>query len=303
MKNTYNDFEVVLVNDGSKDKTESIIKKYDDSRIVYFKNDNQGIGKTRNFGIDKSKGDYLMFIDSDDYIEKNALELLVKKIEEDNLDIVVCDFYRKYPKKVKKEKLDSFENTSIKEDEDLLIKINLSPWNKIYRKKLIDKNNIRFSENLKYEDTMFVLEALIKANKIGKVDEYLNYYVIHDNSETTVMNEKVFDILTIYKDIYRKYGKKYKNTINKLTVKMLTNYTIQQRYQKDKSLREKFINDVFDFFEKEIPDYKRNLYYKDRGFLRRTIEKSRKLSLMYCNIYAKFKNKNNKNNEKAKKWK
>ena len=76
LNQTYEDFEVLLVNDGSTDKTESIVNRYNDKRIKYIKNKKSGIGKTRNLGIDKSKGEYLMFVDSDDYLDKSAVEKL-----------------------------------------------------------------------------------------------------------------------------------------------------------------------------------------------------------------------------------
>ena len=76
LNQTKKELEIILVNDGSTDNTENIIKNYKDKRIKYYKNKNQGIGKSRNFGITKATGKYIMFIDSDDYIEDNACELL-----------------------------------------------------------------------------------------------------------------------------------------------------------------------------------------------------------------------------------
>ncbi len=150
LNQTYEDFELLLINDGSTDITESIIKKYDDDRIKYYKNENQGIGKARNYGIEKSKGEYIVFIDSDDYVEKTMLEKLINKIESDKLDIVICDYYRKNKNRIKEEKLISFENTSIKDNEEVLLKINLSVWNKIFRKSLITKNKLKFKEDIRY---------------------------------------------------------------------------------------------------------------------------------------------------------
>ena len=81
MKEHHFTYEIVFVNDGSTDSTESIIKEYKDSRIHYFKNKNQGIGKTRNFGISKATGKYIMFIDSDDFIHKDFYKELMNLIE------------------------------------------------------------------------------------------------------------------------------------------------------------------------------------------------------------------------------
>ena len=78
---TKKELEFILVNDGSTDDSESIIKSYKDDRIKYFRRSNHGIGKTGNFGISKATGKYIMFLDSDDYLDLEACELLYKKIE------------------------------------------------------------------------------------------------------------------------------------------------------------------------------------------------------------------------------
>ena len=281
---TKKELEIILINDGSTDSTEEIIKTYKDKRIKYYKNKNQGIGKTRNFGISKATGDYIMFVDSDDYIAKNACELLLEKALTDDCDLVVCDFYREYDNgNLVEERLGSFRDTTLKNNPSLLTRINLSPWNKLYKKELIDNNKLKFIENLKYEDAPFVANALAQANKIGKVDECLNYYCIHGNSETTVRNEKCFDILKIIEIIRTDLkGKEYQEDLDKLTVRMITNYTIQQRNQKDIQVGMKFINQAFAFLEENVPDYKSNKYYESRGFLQRIIEKNKSLTKLYC---------------------
>lgn len=282
------ELEFILVNDGSTDSTEEIIKSYKDKRIKYFKNKNQGIGKTRNFGIEKATSKYIMFLDSDDYLEENACEELFNKVSSEKLDLAICDYYKLYEDGRKEdEKLPSFENTTLKETPNLLLDINLAPWNKIYSRELITKNNIRFVENLKYEDAPFVAECLDKAKKIGKVDLMLNAYIIHGNSETTVRDERIFDILKIIEMIRNYFLKKEYMTevINQLIVRIVTNYTIQQRVQKNKKTGMRFIDEAFAYLEKYVPDYKNNKYYKNRSFLKRTIEKNKYLSKIYCQIY------------------
>ena len=287
-KQTKKELEFILVNDGSTDKTEEIIKEYQDKRIKYFKNKNQGIGKTRNFGISKSSGKYLMFIDSDDYLEKDACEILYKKISKEGADLAICDFYKVYENgKTEEIHLPKFSSTTLKKTPSLINDINLSPWNKIYKRELITKNNLKFIENLKYEDAPFVINAMDKAKKIVKVDECLNYYVIHGNSETTVRDKKCFDILKIVAIIRENLKeKKYlKEEIDKLTVRILTNYTIQQRNQKDKKIGLEFVDEAFKYLKKEVPDYKKNKYYKKRGLLKRTIEKNKTLTKLYLKLH------------------
>ena len=230
---TEKNIEIILVNDGSTDNSEEIIKEYKDKRIKYYKNKNQGIGKTRNFGIEQATGSYIMFVDSDDYIEKNACEKMYNKAVNENLDVVLCDFYKEYDNgNIEEIHTNSFNNSSLKENPNIITDY-LCPWAKIYDRKMIIDNNIKFVENLKYEDAPFVIKALCTAKKIGKIDECLNYYLIHDNSETTVRDKKCFDILQII-DIIRNYTSNFdylKEKIDELTVRIITNYTIQQRQQ------------------------------------------------------------------------
>lgn len=284
---TKKELEFIIINDGSTDSTEDIIKSYNDKRIKYFKNKNQGISKTRNFGIDKAKGKYIMFVDSDDYIEENACEILFNNIESTNSDLVVSDFYIVKDDKKEKFSINSFNDTSLKDNPKLLNIVNTAPWNKIYKRDLIINNNIRFPENLKYEDAPFVLECLDKANKISKLNLYTYDYIIHNNSETTVRDERVFDLFKIL-DIIRNYfsNKSYiKEELDNYIVKMLMNYNIQQRNQKDKTIAMKFIDNSFEYLEKHVPNYKKNRYFQERNKVKGFIEKHKGISKLYCKLY------------------
>lgn len=284
---TKKELEFIIVNDGSTDKTEEIVKSYNDKRIKYFKNKNQGIGKTRNFGIIHAKGKYIMFLDSDDSLAKDACQKLFEKAENEDLDIVICDFYKELENgSIEEVRNPDFENASLEENPEIISE-NLCPWAKIYKRSIIVDNDIRFVENLKYEDAPFVIECLDRAKKIGKINECLNYYLIHANSETTVRDRRCFDILKII-DIIRKYTKKrpyLKDRIDRLTVRMITNYTIQQRVQENKKTGKEFIDLAFSYLEREVPDYKDSKYYEERGFVRSTIEKSKVLTKAYCGLY------------------
>ena len=210
------------------------------------------------------------------------------KLSKEEADLAICDFYKVYENgKTEEIHLPKFSSTTLKKTPSLINDINLSPWNKIYKRELITKNNLKFIENLKYEDAPFVSEAMDKAKKIGKVDESLNYYVIHGNSETTVRDRRIFDILKIIEIVRKQFkNKEYiKEDLNKLTVRMITNYTVQQRVQKDKKVGMEFIDKAFDYMKQEIPDYKNNKYFEERSFLRKIIEKSRLLTKIYCWFY------------------
>ena len=286
---TKKEIEIILVNDGSTDNSEQIIESYTDKRIKYFKNNNQGIGYTRNFGIQKATGKYIMFIDSDDYLKEDACEKLYNYAENKKCDLVICDFYRVVDNKLIKEQMDDMLGNNLKDEPNILLKTNLSPWNKLYKKTLITENDIKFVEDLKYEDAPFVVECLDKATKIGQLKECLNYYVVHDNSETTIRDEKCFDILKIV-DLIRLYFKdKYyiKDEVNELIVSILINYNIQQRVQKNKKLGMKFIDESFNYLRKYIPNYKKSNYFKIRNKLKAVIEKNEVLTKIYCSLYRR----------------
>lgn len=286
---TKKEFEVIIIDDGSTDNSYNIINEYlNDERFKVIKQENHGIGYSRNVGIEKSTGKYLVFIDSDDYVELNFLELMFKKAEKDNLDIVVCDYIEENIENNKQKKviIPDFDNTSVDNNPEILLGINKSPWNKIIKKSAI--NNIRFPENLKYEDTQFICEIL-KNTKIGKINKCLNHYVIHSKSETTTMNEKVFDILKIINNIRDMYIQENNvgDVLEKLTLQILTTYTIQQRYQKSDKIRNDFIDATFKYICDNIPEYKKNKYFKERG-IRGFVEKNKIITKIYCLIYNKL---------------
>lgn len=284
---TYKNLEIILVNDGSTDNSEDIIKTYNDSRIKYFKNENQGIGKTRNFGIEKATGKYIMFIDSDDYIETNMCDLMLKKAIKNKLDMVICNFYCETDDGNKeKVEIEDFGITNLKNTPSLINKINPSPWNKLYVTNIVKNYNIKFIENKKYEDAPFFTNYIKHSKRIALVSECLNHYMIHENSETTIRDRRCFDILDIV-DIIRKQYKDVdymKEEVDKLTVFMITNYTIQQRAVRDKNMADEFIDKAFKYLKEEIPDYKNKKYYNRKGFTRRKIESHKSLTKFYCNM-------------------
>lgn len=282
---TYKNIEIVIINDGSIDKTDSIIKKYiNDNRIKYYNRSNHGIGKTRNFGIKEATGEYITFLDSDDYLPNDAIDNLYKFAQKNKLDLVVSDYYVDN-KNIKSEKIKSFPITNIKNNPNLIFDINLAPWNKLYKKELI--GNIKFEENLKYEDAPFVIESIIKAKKIGKLDKETYYYVVNPNSETTIRDERIFDIFKIL-DIIGSLveNKKQLTEVYKtLCIRIICNYNIQQRYQKKIKTANRFINKGFYYMKKVDPKYKHSVYFKNRSKNKALIEKNKFLTKLYCFIY------------------
>ena len=283
LNQTEKNIEVLLVNDGSTDNSEEIIKKYQDERITYISKKNEGIGKTRNLGIDKAQGEYLMFIDSDDYIREDCVEKMLFKAESDHCDLVISDFLKDYEDHFDEVIIPSFEDTSLRNKPDILNNINLGPCNKLYKRELI--GNTRFVENLKYEDVTFVIEVLKNAKRIGKVNDFLSYYVIHGGSETTTRDKRVFDIIEVNREMQSILKDEvYKKAFLDLSVTILLDYAIQTRYIADRSIRHSFVDSVFKRLNEIDINWKKSNSLKESSLLKKLIKTNKLLTIIYVDL-------------------
>lgn len=296
---TLDDIEIIVINDCSPDNAKKILseyeKKYKNIKVIHNKT-NKGIGYNRNLGIEKASGKYIAFVDSDDYVDITMYEKMYNKAEKENLDLVLCNFYKNLEKQdgslealVPEFIIPNFKNTTLKDYPDLLLKVNLAPWNKLYRKNLFTAD-VRFPQNLKYEDAIVVIKTMARAKKIGIVDERLNYYLVRSKSETTVMDKRVYDIFEVTKMMIEELkSHDYYNDIEEyaeaMTVINLFRYTIQQKFQKDKNIRNDFIDKAFDYLNSEFPNWNSNRIWKRRNLLKRTIEGNKLLTKIYCTLF------------------
>ena len=202
---TYKNIEIILVDDGSTDKSSKIINKYKklDKRIKAYYKKNGGLSDARNYGIDKATGEYIGFIDSDDYIEKNMYETLYNNIIKYNADISVVGFNVVYESTDIKNRVeyqevtDKLEIYNRKEAFDLLFDANKFgnfAWNKLYKKELF--KNIKYPLCKKMEDLGTTYKLVEISNKI--VYEPLKLYNYFQRSGS-IMNNKD---LKFMKDIY-----------------------------------------------------------------------------------------------------
>ena len=285
---TLDDMEFILINDGSTDSSDFIINSYNDPRIKYFKRSNCGIGATRNFGLEHSEGEFIGFLDSDDYVEFDMYEKLYNECIKKNLDLIICDFYKENGN-IEKIVFDDFGITDLNNNPNLLMNINLAPWNKLYKRDIC--SNILYPVGVKYEDTPWVAKVMSKASRMGKINECLYHYIVHNGSETTVVDNRVYDIFKITDILLFDLGKNdyLKDTVDDLVVYLITKYTISQRYLKSKKERDKFIDYAFSYLNINVPKFKKCNYFKKREFLKALIEKSKFLTKVHCDLYSIFK--------------
>ena len=216
----YNNIEIILINDGSKDSSGEIAKKYamKDNRIRLVEQKNSGVSVARNKGIELATGKFITFVDSDDYVEKNYISYLYSLIKNKNIDISASIGIRKFDKFGKEKKTNEMMKQNIvidgiKATEELLYyNINVSPFNKLISKELIDKNNIMFDESIAYgEDFIFNIDSFINANNVALGDKIIyNYRVDNENSAMTKLKPRLIkDNMTSQEIIKNKIEKRY----------------------------------------------------------------------------------------------
>lgn len=212
---TFSDIEIICINDGSTDSSLDILNDYSkkDDRIKIINQKNKGLGATRNKGIDLAKGKYIFFIDSDDYIELNALFELHNLCEKKGLDFVICrvknydeennEFftseYFDMPVLAKTVGDNVFNYNDIK---DILPRINVVAWNKLYNLNFIKKTNARFSEKFIFEDNVFFWKLLFNAKNIYFYQKYLYIYRRRNLSITSSGNKNLIDTIEIHNQIF-----------------------------------------------------------------------------------------------------
>lgn len=185
---TFTDFEVLLVDDGSPDRSGEICDEYaqKDDRVRVFHKENGGVSSARNVGIDNALGEYTIHADPDDWVEPNMLEELYKKAQEEDADMVICDFYvnensKQYYKSQQPTKVIDIQIVR----KDFINKLHGSTCNKLVRASCYKENNIRFNESISFcEDKLFICEILKFINCVSYLNKAFYHYdqTINENS-------------------------------------------------------------------------------------------------------------------------
>ena len=182
----YNDFELLLIDDGSQDSSGAICDSYAsaDSRVRVVHKVNSGVSDSRNLALDMARGTYLQFLDSDDWITPNATRLLVETAEHYHCDMVISDFYRVVGKRVSHK--GNIEEDCVLTREEFAAHMLENPadfyygvlWNKLFRRSIVESHHLRMDTHISWcEDFMFNLEYIRQAERFYVLRSPVYYYV------------------------------------------------------------------------------------------------------------------------------
>jgi|GEM_PF-650305 len=239
---TNRDFEIVLVNDGSTDESLSVVENFKNDNqelnVNIYSHTNHGAGYTRNRGIDESRGDYLVFIDSDDYVEPDYLQSVSDVLDKEDSDVVFIDIVREREdgSVIAYERMSDYHSLS----KDRMIRQQLTgkmPWGgcrKIVRGSIVRYDNIRYGTIKTGEESIFSFRVLEKAEKMSFINDVVYHYVDASNSLTS--SDKITNPISVFCYIYDYFSEnslleEYGETINSLavtTVAIVTNILAQQ---------------------------------------------------------------------------
>lgn len=264
---TFHDYEIIIINDGSTDQTLSICEFYakEDNRIKIISQLNKGQAIARNLGVEKAIGEFICFVDSDDFVDKRFIEILLQKQYETNADIVWCDAIAikdKMEIKLSVSKINS--NSNVKE----YILNNTGPWRKLIRKGIITNHNLFFPSLRSYEDIAVVPLYGMHTNKIVYVDKPLYYYYMHDGS---VMHQLTYDkklesVFESMDNLYREFEKtgklkEYVDEIEYLYIEHLLHAASLRFFTFFNETKSSLIK-ISEIMKVRFPHWKENPYFK-----------------------------------------
>lgn len=224
---TLDEIEILVVNDGSKDGSQKIIEDFAQKfpeKIKGFVKENGGLSDARNFGIERASGEFLAFVDSDDYISENMLEKMFQLAKKHEAEMVICnlqkvDEHSKITQKLTQlpnmpEKIDLEKNFSVFSD------ISYFACNKIFKKSLFDGKE--FKKGMHFEDIELIPQLLLKCKTVAKTDAFHYQYFERSDSISKTHTEKGLDILQAVKNV----GQIFKNSVYSSKKKEFKNFQI-----------------------------------------------------------------------------
>lgn len=289
---TLEDIEIIVVNDGSTDNSKKIIEVYKEKyqdKIKYLEKPNGGLSDARNFGIPHATGEYIAFLDSDDYVELDTYEKMYNKAKEENADMVECDFIWEYPNKTKIDTGIIYTNKK-----EMLTYARVVAWNKLIKRDLLEKYKIEFPKGLRYEDVEFFYKMIPYYNKVSFVKEPLIHYIQRESSISKVQNERTKEIFEVLDNVIKYYKNKnlyneYKDELEYTYTRLLLCSSLFRMVKiKDKKVKKELLNATWTNLNKKFPNWKKNKILKENKSMKNLYVKTiNKITYkIYCTIFS-----------------
>ena len=267
---TLEDIEIILVNDGSKDRSIEIVNKFLEAypeKLVYLEKENGGLSDARNYAIPYAKGEYIAFLDSDDYVEKDMYQKMYELAKKENSDMVECDFYWEYPDKLKKD-----VGVIYNGKKEMLEKVRVVAWNKLIRREILEKTEVKFPKGYRYEDVEFTYKLVPFIEKVSFLKKPCVHYIQREGSISNSQNERtkeIFDVLDHVIDYYKEKGiyETYQEEIEYIYVRYAFCSSLLRIVKiEDVALQEKLLNLTWEKVNTNFPNWKRNsILIKGKG--------------------------------------
>lgn len=270
LNQSYENIQIIVVDDGSEDNTQNfskeLLKNFENKKILNQKN--SGVSSARNLGIDNADGEYICFLDSDDYYDRDFILEMTKSMLYKNLDLCYCGFREEVEGRLKPYKYNFIENIMSGND---LVKLHLNKetylWtcSVIYRKKIIQQNNLKYIESCSYgEDQNFILKYLLCSNKVGCVKTELVNYVYRKTSATYTFKESRFTGIHAFENI--KEYTKTNEQINKRIAEELYWIAISYSLSSERTINSKELKILINKYNyaNYFKKYRNLLSYKER---------------------------------------
>ncbi|MBQ6223091.1 MAG: glycosyltransferase family 2 protein [Solobacterium sp.] len=267
---TLRDMEIVVINDGSKDNTLEVLEKYaetyPDFNMHIYSKENEGIAEARNFGLRHVTGEYIGFLDSDDYTTEDMYRTMYSKAKEDDYELVVSNFYWVNSKGKREEKEGPYACGP-----EMMVNLFAVLWNKIYRHDLIRSLDFEFPYGNRYEDAYYLYLMTSHLSHIAFVDQAFVHYIQSENSITHNNNEEVKNMINVFEGINKYYKEhllmeKYHDALEYIHIRFfLGNSFLRSSRIKNKQDRTYTIRLGWDLLNREYPEWHKNPYLKQGG--------------------------------------
>lgn len=276
VKQTYHNIEIVIVNDGATDNSQQIINRYCQNypEICFgYMKTNGGLSSARNYGIQRSTGEFITFVDSDDYITENGIELLINKVYETGAEVVVCDSLRFFPSGKNEIDLqmqdEHLHGKSIKEKPEIIVQCSASVCNKLFKRNWFDE--IKFPEGRIYEDIAVTYNLMACANKIEYVNSAIYYYRQQREGSITdsELSEEAFDIFfscNEFVEYYRKHNL-LEACFAEVEYSCIARFycrVFESERSSEHALRWKYIKTMFQTLNQQFPNWRKNKYFLEK---------------------------------------